>query len=200
MGIFDWFKRDKKITDYTPEELRREEGRLQIRETQMIARLEKNEIEREEIFRRGYDVKSSVRRRILARKFEEKELELKRIERDLARHLKESMAVAGIRHRLERRASGDSSLLRKMGGSEIESLAALCADDDIGEEMFSEKLADILGVLEEPEGDPLSGMGDGARSVLDVWERMDEGVIGSMEEGFSEAQDRVQDGLADGEA
>ena len=27
--------------------------------------------------------------------------------------------MAGIRHRLERRASGDSSLLRKMGGKEI---------------------------------------------------------------------------------
>ena len=95
MGFFDWFKRDRKITDYTPEELRREEGRLKIRETQMIARLEKNEVEREEIFRRGFDVKSPVRRRLLARKFEEKEQELRRIERDLSRHLKESMGSSG---------------------------------------------------------------------------------------------------------
>lgn len=193
MGFFDWFKRDRKITDYSPEELKREEGRLQIRETQMIARLEKNEVEREAIFRRGFDVKSPVRRRILARKFEQKEQELRRIERDLTRHLKESMAVAGIRFRLERRAAGDSSLLRKMGGTEIESLAELCADDEISEEMFNEKLTDVLGVLAEAEGDPLSGMGTGARSVLDVWERMDEGVINSVEEGFGEAQERMQE-------
>ncbi len=197
MGIFDWFKRDRKVTDYTPEEVKREEGRLHIRETQMIARLEKNEVEREAIFRRGFDVKSPVRRRIMARKFEEKEQELRRIERDLSRHLKETMAVAGIRYRLERRAAGDSSLLRKMGGAEIERLADLCADDEIDEEMFTEKLTDILGVLAEPEGDPLSGMGTGARSVLDVWERMDEGVIDSVEEGFSEAQERMQDGPAE---
>jgi hypothetical protein len=197
MGIFDWFKRDRKITDYTPEELRREEGRLHIRETQMIARLEKTETEREEVFKRGFDVKSQVRRRILARKFEEKEHELKRIERDLTRHLKESMAVSGIRYRLERRATGDNSILKKTGGSEIEGLAELCLSEEVDEETFGEKLTEVLGVMEEPEGDPVSGMGHGARSVIDVWERMDEGVIDSVDEGFSEAQERMREGLAE---
>ena len=118
MGFFEWFKRDRKVTDYTPEELRREEGRLRIRETQMIAQLDKNENERADIFQRGFEVKSAVRRRILARKFEEREQELRRIERDLSRHMKESMAISGIRYRLERRAAGDSSIMRKMGGKE----------------------------------------------------------------------------------
>ena len=97
----------------------------------------------------------------------------------------------------ERRATGDTSILRKMGGTEIETLAELCANDEISEELYAEKLTDVLGLLEEPEGDPLSGMGTGAKSVLDVWERMDEGVIGSVEEGFSEAQDRMKEGLAE---
>ena len=197
MGFFEWFKRDRKVTDYTPEELRREEGRLRIRETQMIARLDKNENDRADIFRRGFEVKSPVRRRILARKFEEREQELLRIERDLSRHMKESMAISGIRYRLERRAEGDSSIMRKMGGKEIETLADLCANDEIGEEMFGEKLMEVLGVLEEPEGDPISGMGQGAQSVLDIWERMDEGAIDSVQEGFSETQDRMQEGLAE---
>ena len=60
MGFLDWFKRDRKIIDYGPEELRREEGRLQIRETQTIARMEKLEAERESIFKQGAEVKSAV--------------------------------------------------------------------------------------------------------------------------------------------
>ncbi len=197
MGFFEWFKRDRKVTDYTPEELRREEGRLRIRETQMIAQLDKNENDRAEIFRRGFEIKSPVRRRILARKFEEREQELRRIERDLARQMKESMAISRIRYRLERRAAGDSSIMKKMGGKEIETLADLCANDEVGDEIFAEKLVEVLGVLDEPEGDPLSGMGEGARSVLEVWERMDEGVIETVQEGLSQAQDRTQEGLAE---
>jgi hypothetical protein len=197
MGFLDWFKRDRKITDYSPEELKREEGRLKIRERQMVARLDKCEGEREAIFRRGFEVKSSVRRRILAGKFEEREQELRRIEKDLVRQMKESMAVSAIRYRLERRAAGDSSLLKKMGGSEIETLAELCEDDSIAEDIFAEKLTEVLGVVAEPEGDPLSGMGQGAKSVISLWERMDEGDIGSVEDGLAEAEERAERGLTD---
>ena len=72
MSFLDWFKSDKKLTDYSADELKREEGRLQIRESQLIARLEKLEVEREIIFRQGAGVGSPIRRRILARKYEER--------------------------------------------------------------------------------------------------------------------------------
>lgn len=192
MGFLDWFHRDKKITEYTPDELKREEARLQIRETQTISRIEKLEVEREALFRQGFDVKSPVRRRILARKFEMKEAEARRVERELGRLMKEAMAVSAIRYRLERRADGDSSILKKVGSGEIEKLAALCEDADIDEDMYGEKLAEILGAVAEPEGDPVEGLGPEARSVLDIWERMDDGSIESVGDGLKEARERAR--------
>jgi len=199
MGFLDWFKRDKKIIDYGPDELRREEGRLQIRETQAIARMEKLEVERESIFKQGAGVKSAVRRRILARKYEAKERETRRVEVELARLLKEAMTVSALRYRLERRAEGESSLLKKVGGSDIEKLRDAFEDDAIDEEMYGEKLVEILGAVESPEGDPLEGLGKEGRSVLDIWQRMDEGEIGDVEEGLAEARDRTEDEMTEPE-
>jgi hypothetical protein len=199
MGFLDWFKRDRKITDYTPEELKREEGRLQIRENQTTARVEKLETERETIFRQGTEMKSPVRRRILARKYEEKKVEISRLERELSRLSKEAMTVSAIRFRLERRAAGESAILKKIGGGEIEALRDLFEDDAVDEEINGEKLVETLGAVTEATGDPLEGLGDEGRSVLDIWQRMDQGEIDGVEEGLREAQDRARDGLAEPE-
>jgi hypothetical protein len=103
MGILSWFRRDRRITEFTPEELRREESRLQIREGQSIARLERLDRERQDVFRRGFEVKSSVRRRVLARKYEEKKSEIDLVEREVLRLSKEILTVSALRHVQERR-------------------------------------------------------------------------------------------------
>lgn len=200
MGFLDWFKREKKVTDYSPDELRREEGRLQIRESQMIAKLDKLEAAKDAIFRQGFEVRAPVRRRILARKFEEKTKEIGRLELDLGRLSKEAMTVSALRYRLVRRSRGESGILKKIGGAEIEQLRELFESDSVTEEMYAEKLTEVLGVLDEEGGDRLEGMGEGARSVLDVWGRMDDGVIGTVEEGLEEARGRMdEEGLAESE-
>ncbi|MHC4472891.1 MAG: hypothetical protein ACYS99_18225 [Planctomycetota bacterium] len=199
MGFLDWFKRERKITDYTPEELRREEGRLQIRENQTIAKVEKLEVERQQIFQQGAGVKSPVRRRILARKYEEKKVDLARLEKELNRLSKEAMTVSAIRFRLERRAEGESAILKKIGGGEIEALRELFEDESIDGEMYGERLTEMLGAVAEPAGDPLDGLGEEGQSVLDIWQRMDQGDIETVEEGLREAQERSEEGLAEPE-
>ena len=193
MGFLDWFKRDKKLTDYGPEELRREEGRLQIRESQLIAQLEKVEKNREVIFRQGSSMASPVRRRILARKYEEANVELRRVEQSLCQLSKEALTVSAIRYRLERKARGETGLLKKVGSREIEDLQQFFENDDITDQMYAEKLSEILGAAEEAEGDPVAGLGEGARSVLDIWTRMDEGVIETVQEGLDEAEGQAED-------
>jgi hypothetical protein len=200
MGFLDWFRREKRLIDYGPEELRREEGRLQIRENQLIAKIEKTEAEREVLFRQGFEIKSPVRRRLLARKYEERVAEIGRLERDLSRLAKEAMTVSAIRYRLERRAQGESGILKKIGGSEIEDLREFFERDDIDEQMYAEKLGEVLGAVEEAAGDPLEGLGSGARTVLDIWSRMDDGVIETVEDGLEEARGRAEDERAEEEA
>ncbi|MCU0724551.1 MAG: hypothetical protein MUE73_01985 [Planctomycetes bacterium] len=191
MGFLDWFRRDKKLTDYSPEDLRREEGRLEIREAQAVSRLEKAEEARKEVFRQGLAVKSPVRRRILARKYEERETEIRRLESEISRILKENMTVSALRYRLERKGKSESALLKKIGEADVEALRELVENDGVGEEMYREKLTTLLGVLEgaEAEADPLAAVGREGRAVLEVWERMDQGAIASVEEGLREARD-----------
>ena len=61
MGFFDIVLRKKK--SLTLEDVKREEIRLGIRENQTLAKLERLEKEREEIFSKGSKIKSPSRRR-----------------------------------------------------------------------------------------------------------------------------------------
>ena len=190
MGFLDWFRRDKKLTDYSPEDLRREEGRLEIRKSQAIARIEKAEAGREEVFKLGLALKSPVRRRLLARKFEQRDADIRRLESELSRTMKESLTVSALRYRLERKNKAESVVLKKIGEAEVESLRELVENDEVGEQVYREKLAAVLGALEgtDAEGDPLGEVGTQGRAVLAVWERMDQGAIASVEEGLRETR------------
>ncbi len=195
MAFLEWFRRDKKITDYSPEDLRREEARLSIRETQTVARLTKAEAERDEVFRQGAVMRSPVRRRLLARRYEERHVEIRRLESELSRIMKESMTVAALRHRLEHRGKSETAILRKIGEADVESLREMAEDDRIHEDLYREKLSALLGALSgaEAEGDPLADLGTRGRAVLDVWQRMEEGKVAGVEEGLREVDALTED-------
>ncbi len=187
MSFLDWFQDEKRLGDHTVDDLRREEGRLSIRESQLLSRMEELERNLEEAFRRGFALGSPVRRRIIARKYERMRKELAGAERELVRLAKEALAVAAIRFRLENRSRGEASPLRRMGAKEAERLRALAADDAVDDEEFAERLAEILGPAGK-EGDPLAGPGEEARAVLEIWRKMDEGRIESVDEGLRAAR------------
>ena len=104
-----------------------------------------------------------------------------------------SLTVAAIRYRLERRSDEGSPVLKKIGGSQIEELRTMFEDDQISEELYSERLEEMLGAAEDPDEDPVRGLGSGARSVLDIWDRIDEGAIEDVDEGLREARDRSEE-------
>ena len=190
MGFLDWFRRDKKITDFSPRELRREESRLHVREGQAAARVDRLDRERREIFRRGFDVKSPVRRRILARKYEEKKTEIDLVERELRRLSKELMTVTAIRHVTERRGREKDDVLAALEKTEEAELQALFEDDKISEEIYREKLVAVLGLAQEGDAEAEDDLGAEARTALEVWERMDSGEIHGLENGLDEADRR----------
>jgi hypothetical protein len=194
MAFLDWYQRDRKLTDYAPGELRHEEERLRIRENQAVARLKKTREEQEEVFWEGAEVPSAVRRRILARVYAEREAEADRLERELRRLVKESLATAAVRFRLERRLDGDAGALKKTGGEDIDALIESWRDHEVDEDEFSGRLLEVLGKTKEAEGDPLAGLPEPARQVIEAWEKMDrEGA----DEGDGVTADAADD--ADGE-
>ena len=185
MGFLDWFERDRKLTDYTPGDLRREEERLLIRENQALSRLERLEDEREAIFRRGALSCAPVRRRILARLFAERQRECEAIEEELSRLTKETLTVAASRFRIERRLDGDSSALKKVDGATLDELKEGFEDAAFPEEDFAGRVREILGKVKGAKGDPLKGIGRRAREVIEVWAQYDSGEIKGVDEGLN---------------
>lgn len=191
MGFLDWYDRDRKLTDYAPGELRREEERLTIRETQSLSRLERLEAERVEIFRRGALSGASARRRILAQLFARRQRECEDVERELARITKEALILTGIRYRIEKRLEGDSSALKKVDAAAIDGLAESFEDETMDGEDFTTHVKTVLGKVKGGKDDPLQGIGERARDVLDVWGLVDAGELAGIDAGLNELRKRL---------
>ncbi|MFN3487348.1 MAG: hypothetical protein ACK44W_17915, partial [Planctomycetota bacterium] len=95
MGILQILGLKKR--ELTLEQVKREEIKLGIRENQTLAKLEKLEREREEIFARGTKIKSPSRRRQLARLYEMKSSGVRMLERELEILSKELATISALK-------------------------------------------------------------------------------------------------------
>ena len=193
-------RRKKKLTDFTVDEIRVEEKRLEIRENQHINQIEKYDKIREDIFHQGAKTKSPSRRRIYARRFNETCQRLQIIERDLSRVVKELMTLSRVRAVMERKNSGKTeNILQKLTEEDMVKLTTLLEDDKINEEVYLQKLDGVLGVVNDPAYET-TDLGEAGSDVLKTWERMDEGDL-EFDEGLREAaQSESQGGQKEKEA
>ena len=179
-------RRKKKLTDFTVDEIRVEEKRLEIRENQHINQIEKYDKIREDIFHQGAKNKSPSRRRIHARRFNETCQRLQIIERDLSRVVKELMTLSRVRAVMERKKSGKTeNILQKLTEEDMVKLTTLLEDDKINEEVYMQKLDGVLGIVNDPAYET-TDLGEAGSDVLKTWERMDEGDL-EFDEGLREA-------------
>jgi hypothetical protein len=187
--LFDWlFKRRRRLTDFKPEELRREEKRLEIRENQLVAQQEKLDREKEDLFQQGAKTKSVVRRRLYARRFNDIMGRVRLLDRELNRTSKEIMTMSRIRALIERTKNPKSvtGILNNMTEAHMDQLSALLEDDKIGEEFYLQKLDLLLGVANDPAYDATE-IGSEGMEVLKTWEAMDEGEM-EFDEGLKQAE------------
>jgi len=193
--IFDWlFKRRRRLTDFKPEELRREEKRLEIRENQLVSQQEKLDREKEDIFQQGAKTKSLVRRRLYARRFNDLMGRIRLMDRELNRVSKEVMTLSRIRALIERTKSPKSvtGILNNMTEAHMDQLQALLEDDKIGEEFYLQKLDMLLGVANDPAYEA-ADVGSEGLEVLKTWEAMDEGEM-EFDEGLKQAETGTKEG------
>jgi len=182
------FRRRKRLTDLSLEELRVEEKRLEIRENQHINQVDKLEKQREDIFNQGSKTKSPARRRIYARRFNEVAQRVSIVERDLSRVVKELMTLNRIRVILERqRVPGSKNLLANLSDEDLGKITTLLEDDRIGEEVYLSKLDLVLGVVNDPAYET-QDIGHEGMEVLKTWEAMDEGEL-DFDQGLKEASE-----------
>jgi hypothetical protein len=176
------FGRRKKLTDIPLDEIRREEKRLEIKENQYIAQIDKYDKEKEGIFHTGSKTNSVTRRKIYARRFNDCMMRISMIDRELGRTTKELMTVARIRGIMERKKSAVSSILSK--------LEMLLEDDKVSEEMYTQKLDGLLGIANDPAFEA-TDVGNEGMQVLKTWEAMDEGQM-EFDEGLREAEKKMR--------
>lgn len=193
MSIIDLFKRPKRLADLRLEEVRREEARLNLRETQAIARLETMERDKEELFRKGFKLKSPIRRKQLARQFEQKKNEIVLAERELNRMSKEAVTIAAIRTALQRKEDMKRGVLSILNLAEEGEIQRLLEDDKISYDMYMERLGAITEASKESSGDIISEVGKEGAELLDIWQKMDDGEIESLDAGLKLAETKLKE-------
>jgi hypothetical protein len=201
MGFMDWFKHGSKgLMDLSEAEIRREERFLQKDKDKLAHRLERIGAERERLFQRGAQTRDEHLRKSIALEYELKSQEMALAGREMLLKSKEVLALSRIRMLRHAGAAGAGGLLARLSETDQVRLQRLIADAEVKEEMFSEKLDEILSSTER-EGGLEMALGTEGKRVLDLWQRMDEGDIPSVEDAMRIAEiQRGEDGKEPTEA
>ncbi len=192
--MFDWFTKDKPLSKMTRQELRREELLLEKDRTQLLKRIEKIGGEKQTLFSRGASEKMPEVRRMLAQEFELKTSEQLMLSRQLNIRSKEMMTVSRLRLLRENaeRARSHGNKLGLVSEKDLLRLGKMIESDAISTEIYQQRLDEILSLgAEVDEGQ--AGLSEAGRQVMDIWEKMDTGLIADQTEAFDEADRRVRE-------
>jgi len=191
MGMLEFLGLKRK--ELSLDQVKREEIKLGIRENQTLAKLEKLEKEREDIFARGMKIKAPSRRRQLARLYEMKASGVKMLERELSVVSKELTTIAALKLALERQQMSKDGVSRLLNRVDEAQLMGALEDDKISQEMYLEKLNGVLSTVTDGATQITEDLGKEGSEVMNVWQRMDEGEIESFQDGLKLADRAVRD-------
>ncbi len=194
LGFFDWLtKRKKRLSEMSRSELRRQELLLEKERTRLLNRVTKIALDKQKLFEQGAAERTPEVRRLMAQEFELKTTEQLMLARQLNIRSKEMMTVSRLRMLRENvERAGGSNMLGLVSEGDILRLGKLIESDAIKAEVYQERLDEILSVgAAVDEG--AAGLSEAGKGVLDVWEKMDQGTIADVKEGFDEADRTVRE-------
>ncbi|HOA74570.1 MAG TPA: hypothetical protein PL151_18810 [Phycisphaerae bacterium] len=195
MALLDWLtNKNTPLSKMTRQELRRQELLLEKDRAQLIKRIEKLAAEKQSLFERGAKEKTPEIRRVLAQEFELKTSEQLMVARQLNIRSKEAMTVSRMRMIRENldRAKVHGSKLGLVSEKDLLRLGRMIESDAVSVEMYQQRLDDILALgAEVDEG--MAGLSQAGQTVLDIWDKMDTGLIRDPAEAFDEADRRVRE-------
>jgi len=195
MALLDWLTRkNAPLSKMTRQELRRQELLLDKDRSQLIKRIEKLAADKQGLFERGTRERTPEIRRVLAQEFELKTSEQLMVARQLNIRSKEAMTVSRMRMIRENldRAKAHGSKLGLVSEKDLLRLGRMIESDAISVEMYQQRLDEVLSLgAEADEG--LAGLSEAGSTVMDIWDKMDAGLIRDQAEGFDEADRRVRE-------
>ena len=195
MSLLDWLtKRKRPLSRMTRAELRRQELLLEKDRTQLLKRINKLAKEKQGIFESGAGEQVPEVRRVLAQEFELKTSEQLMLSRQLNIRSKEMLTVSRLRMLRENaeRAGATGGRIGLIGEKDILRLGKLIENDSIKAEVYQERLDEVLS-MEAGVDEGADGLSEAGRSVMDVWQKLDDGAIADATDAFDEADRRVRE-------
>lgn len=198
MGLFDWLtKRAKPLSQMTRQELRRQELLLEKDRAALLNRVTDLARGKQELFEKGAKEKSPEVRRIMAQEFDLKTTEQLMSARQLNIRSKELLTVTRLRMMRENmdRAKRSGSKLGMVTERDLIQLEKMIESDQVTSEMYQERLDSILTI---GEGDTGGALSEAGKQVMDMWDRMDQGLVEDPTKAYDEADRKVRERLSSG--
>ncbi len=195
MSFLDWLvKKKKPLSKMTRSELRRQELLLEKDRNQMLKRIKKLAVDKQDMFEKGAGEKTPEVRKTLAQEFELKTSEQLMISRQLNIRSKELLTVSRLRMIRENheRAKAAGSRFGLISEMDVLKLGKLIESDAVTTEVYQERLDRLLEIgAGVDEG--TAGLTEAGQEVLNIWDKMDQGVFADAAEAFDEADRRVRE-------
>ena len=187
-------KKDKTLSELSAAELRREEILLTKDRDKLFKRIEQFAADKQKIFQQGAAQKSPELRKALAMQFELKTQEQMLVGRQLNVRSKELLTVSRVRMMKENapKASGAMGRLN-LTDKDVTRITNWIEDDDVSQDMYNERLDEILGLGAQSDKDALAhaGLTSTGQEVMNLWNDLDRGAI-QQDEAFEQADKAVR--------
>jgi hypothetical protein len=182
------FGKKKTLSELNRQELRREEILLEKQRDRLFKKIEQIGTEKQKIFQQGATQKSPELRKSLALQFEMKTQEQLMVARELNLRSKELMTVSRLRMVQENREKGRSLGRLNVTDKDVARISSWIEDDAVSQEMYSERLDQILELGEQADRDALAGtqLKEAGTEIMNIWNDLDRGVM-KQDEAFEEA-------------
>jgi len=182
------FGKKKTLSELNRQELRREEILLEKQRDRLFKKIETIGTDKQKIFQQGATQKSPELRKSLALQFEMKTQEQLMVARELNLRSKELMTVSRLRMVQENREKGRSLGRLNVTDKDVARISSWIEDDAVTQEMYSERLDQILELGEQADRDALAatGLKEAGTEIMNIWNDMDRGTL-KQDEGFEEA-------------
>jgi hypothetical protein len=182
------FGKKKTLSELNRQELRREEILLEKQRDRLFKKIETIGTEKQKIFQQGATQKSPELRKSLALQFEMKTQEQLMVARELNLRSKELMTVSRLRMVQENREKGRSLGRLNVTDKDVARISSWIEDDAVTQEMYSERLDQILELGEQADRDALAGtnLKEAGTEIMNIWNDLDRGTL-KQDEAFEEA-------------
>lgn len=187
-------KKPKTLSELSPQELRREEILLTKERDKLFKKIEQVANEKQKIFQQGAAQKSPELRKALAMQFELKTQEQMLAGRQLNVRSKELLTVSRMRLVKENLPKMTGAMGRlNLTEKDVGRITSWIEDDSVSQEMYMERLDDILNLGAQSDKDAMAAgaLGGTGQELMNIWSQMDQGSI-KHEEAFDEADKAVR--------